>query len=40
MSLLATADNKGDVEELRALYESLPKEETRGVVAPSLVVVE
>ena len=40
MSLLATADNKGDVEELRELYELLPKEETRGVVAPSLVVVE
>ena len=41
LSLLATADNKGDVRELRELYESLPKEEeTRGVVAPSLVVVE
>lgn len=40
MSLLATADNKGDIEDLRELYESLPKEETRGVVAPSLVVVE
>ena len=41
MSLLATADNKGDIKDLRELYESLPKEEeTRGVVAPSLVVVE
>ena len=41
MSLLATADNKGDIKDLRKLYESLPKEEeTRGVVAPSLVVVE
>ena len=40
-SLLATAENKGDIKDLRELYESLPKEEeTRGVVAPSLVVVE
>ena len=41
LSLLATAQNKGDIEDLRKLYESLPKEEeTRGVVAPSLVVAE
>ena len=41
LSLLATAKNKGDIEDLRKLYESLPKEEeTRGVAAPSLVVVE
>ncbi len=40
LSLLATAKNKGDIEDLRTLYESLPKEETRGVVASSLVVVE
>ena len=40
-SLLATAENKGDIKDLRELYESLPKEEeTRGVVAPSLVVLE
>ena len=40
-SLLATAENKGDIKDLRKLYDSLPKEEeTRGVVAPSLVVVE
>ena len=41
LSLLATAEKKGNIEDLRKLYESLPKEEeTRGVVAPSLVVVE
>jgi hypothetical protein len=42
LSLLATAKNKGNIEDLRKLYESLPKEEeeTRGVAAPSLVVVE
>ncbi len=41
MSLVPTAANKGDIEDLRKLYDSLPKqEETRSVVAPSLVVVE
>ena len=41
LSLLATAEKKGDIEDLRKLFESLPKEEeTRGVAAPSLVVVE
>lgn len=41
LSVMATAENKGNIEELRDLYSSLyPVEETRGVVAPSLVVVE